>query len=108
MQNEPTLQNKERRLESAKTMQNIAEVNLRLREFIAETFPLARNQPFSDDESLFASGIVDSLGIMDLVGLLEDEYAIVLSDEDFVSDNFETISRLAAFVETKRNGQIHV
>lgn len=79
-------------------------IHERLRHFIAINFPLARNKTLADEQSLFQSGIIDSLGIMDLVGFVEEEFQILIADEDFLPENFETIARLTAFVQSKHNG----
>ena len=68
-----------------------------------ERFPLARKQPSLDDDcSLLQSGIIDSLGVMDLIGFLGSEFSLAISDEDLRPENFESISCMATFVESKR------
>ena len=57
------------------------------------------------DENLLSKGIVDSHGVMELVGFLEDRYGIAVGDEDLSPENFESVQSIAAFVERKRNGQ---
>jgi acyl carrier protein len=57
------------------------------------------------DENLLSKGIVDSHGVMELVGFLEDRYGISVGDEDLSPENFESVQSIAAFVERKRNGQ---
>ena len=44
-----------------------ATVSDRIREFVRSRFPLARNLDFSDEDSLLDAGVIDSLGILDLV-----------------------------------------
>lgn len=84
------------------------EINNRIRQFILTNYPLARKQPIVDGDSLFSSGIVDSLGVLDLVMFVEEEFKITVSDEDLLPENFETIAQLAAFVETKHNGKLTI
>ena len=57
------------------------------------------------DENLLSKGIVDSHGVMELVGFLEQRYGISVGDEDLTPENFESVSRIEAFVERKRNGE---
>ena len=47
------------------------------------------------------NGIIDSLGILEIVTFIEVEFHLLLTDEDVVSDNFETINSLAELVATK-------
>lgn len=79
-----------------------ATVSDRIREFVRSRFPLARNLDFSDEDSLLDAGVIDSLGILDLVGFLEETFGIQASDEDLNPENFDSIATLVAFVESKR------
>ena len=76
-------------------------VNERIRGFILEKFPLARKQGLKSNDRLLEGGILDSLGVLDLVSFVEQEFAIQISDDELVPDNFQTIEQLAAFVQAK-------
>lgn len=83
------------------------DVGMRIRQFILKQFPLARKQSsFADDSSLLESGLIDSLGVLDLVSFIEKDFKITISEEDLLADNFETITRMTAFVQRKGNGQL--
>ena len=80
---------------------------MRIRQFILKQFPLARKQSsIEDDSSLLESGIIDSLGVQDLISFIEEEFRITISDEDLMAENFESIASMAAFVQSKDNGQL--
>lgn len=53
------------------------------------------------DEDLLARDIVDSHGIVELVGFLEDRYGISVGDDDLLPENFQSVDRIVAFVEGK-------
>jgi acyl carrier protein len=57
------------------------------------------------DENLLSKGIVDSHGVMELVGFLEERYGISVGDADLTPENFESVANIEAFVDRKRNGQ---
>ena len=76
-------------------------VRHRIREFILSRFPLARQHPPADDDSLLDLGLVDSLGVLELVEFVSDSFGITVSDEDLNPDNFGSIASLAIFVERK-------
>lgn len=44
---------------------------------------------------------LDSLGVVELAAALEDRFSIVIDDEDFTGDTFETVGTLADFVAQK-------
>lgn len=64
---------------------------------------------FTDDESMLGNedsflekGIIDSTGIMEVIFFLEQEFGIRVDDEDMVPENLDSISRIVAFVDRKR------
>jgi acyl carrier protein len=73
----------------------------RIREFIVEKFPLARKNQLKDSDGLLESGVLDSLGILDLVAFIEQEFSIGVSDDELVPENFQSVDHIAAFVENK-------
>lgn len=70
--------------------------------FVIDTFPLARSRAVGADDRLIESGVVDSLGVLSLVGFVEETFGIAVDDDDLVTENFETIACVTAFVEKKR------
>lgn len=54
------------------------------------------------DEDLIKSGIVDSLGVQQLVEFCEARYGIRVADADLVPENFQSLRELAEYVERKR------
>lgn len=55
-------------------------------------------------ENLLSKGIVDSHGVTELVGFLEERYGISVGDDDLTPENFESVARIEAFVQGKRPG----
>jgi len=55
--------------------------------------------PADDDESLFESGLLDSFALPDLVSALEQEFSIKVPDRDLNPRKFDTIARMAAYLE---------
>jgi len=53
------------------------------------------------DLQLVQEGVIDSLGIFRLIGLLEQKLGLKVDPEDLVIENFETINSLKAFVGGK-------
>ncbi len=56
----------------------------------------------SESTSLLSTDIIDSLGMLKLISVIEEEFEIEIDDEDVVPENWETISAIALFVESKR------
>ncbi len=69
---------------------------------IITKFPIsARHAELADEDSLFSKGIVDSLGVLDLIASLEEDFGILITEEDLVPENFESIASLSMFVQSK-------
>lgn len=83
-------------------MHNGTPIHDKIRSFVAQKFPAAKKRSLEDNVLLLASGIVDSLGMLDLVSFLEESFAIQLSDDELTPENFATIGALASFVEQKK------
>ncbi len=73
----------------------------RLYAFLTEKFPLARKAGVGRDTGLLEKGILDSLGILDVVSFLETEFSVVVSDDELMPENFQTLGTLSAFVLKK-------
>jgi acyl carrier protein len=75
-----------------------------VREFVTATSPAAaaRTEPVAADEPLLSSGILDSLGIYNLIVFLENRFGIEVRDQELHPENFGTIATIAAFVEAKQ------
>jgi acyl carrier protein len=69
------------------------------KDFIWKHFPLARTRKIIDADPLLENGILDSLGILEVVTFIEHEFHIVLNDDDLIPENFRSIEYIAAFVQ---------
>lgn len=46
---------------------------------------------------------LDSLGVVELAAALEDRFDIVVEDEDFTGEVFESVGTLTDFIDSRRN-----
>jgi acyl carrier protein len=84
-------------------MGELNSLETQIRSSILQKFPLARRRTLDESTPLLESGIIDSLGVLDLVSFLEQSFAIQVADDELTPDNFATIASLTAFVEKKRS-----
>jgi len=47
---------------------------------------------------------LDSLGVVELAAALEDRFDIVIEDEDFTGEVFESVGTLTDFIDVRRTG----
>ena len=77
-----------------------------IRDYIAKNL-LFSDSGFSygDDASFLEEGIVDSLGIVELVTFVEKRFGISVADHELIPDNFDSVRKLDAFVQRKQGAQ---
>ncbi len=79
-----------------------SEVKAKLRSFVSSNFLLGKSaSELGDDDSFLESGIVDSTGILEFVGFLQETWGIEVADEELLPENFDTVRNLTAFVLRK-------
>ena len=76
-------------------------VSTHIKDFIWKHFPLARTRKIVDADPLLENGILDSLGILEVVTFIEHEFQIILNDDDLKPENFQSICSIAAFVQRR-------
>ncbi len=83
-----------------------AEVMVRTRAYVVENFLYMRQDfRFGDDDSLLTRGIIDSLGVMELVEFLGGEFGLEVDPEEITEQNFGTLAGIARYVVGKRARQ---
>lgn len=71
----------------------------RIRQLLAEALPLV------DVDSDFLFGELDSLGITNILMILQDEYGVKIDYQDVTPRNFKSIDSLVALVAKKQAQQ---
>ena len=59
-------------------------------------------ESLSESDSLLESGLIDSMGVLELVTFLESTFSIQVADEEVVPENLDTIAGIVAYVRRKR------
>jgi acyl carrier protein len=57
---------------------------------------------YPEDASFIEEGIVDSQGVMDLVFFVEESFKVQVKDTEIVPDNFDSVSKVAAYIRRKQ------
>ena len=55
----------------------------------------------SPDSILFSDGTIDSLGMVEIIGHLEEKNDVEVSQEDVTLENFDTVERIIAYVASR-------
>ena len=73
----------------------------RIREFIIKNLYFAEDNPIADEDSFLETGVVDSMGVMELVAFVQSEFGVEVAQHEIVVENFDSIRKLANFVRKK-------
>jgi len=72
-----------------------------IRAFIAENYIFDSLQPGSSD-SLTQMGILDSMGVLELIMFIEERFGFKIPDEDTLPENLDTIGNIVRYIERRR------
>ena len=78
-----------------------AEIQAAVHQFVLEKFPSARTGNLPVDGELLDRGIVDSMGVLEIILFVEERFGVVMEDDEMVPENFQSIPALADLVHRK-------
>jgi acyl carrier protein len=73
-----------------------------IRQFVIDNFLFGQADTLNNDESFLESGIIDSTGVLELVGFLEQRFGLAIQDRELVPANLDSVSRVVQFVQRKQ------
>jgi len=73
-----------------------------IRQFIIEKFLLNSGDHLDDDMSLLETSTVDSVGILEIVGFIENHFNLKIEDEELTAENLDSVNKIARFIEKNR------
>ncbi len=73
-----------------------------VRRFLADNFILDDGGAgLGADESLTQAGVLDSMGVLELIMFVEERFGVTIPDEDTLPENLDSVSRIVAYVERR-------
>jgi acyl carrier protein len=79
----------------------VTDVSNEIRGYIVENILFGEGRMLEADTSLHHGGIVDSMGMLEIITFVEERFGIKVADSDMVPENFGTLRRLSGYVEKK-------
>ena len=74
----------------------------RVRSFVRQNFLYASPEAdLTDSEQLLEAGIVDSMGVVELLEFIQSEFGIVIPDDDITETNLGSLLAIAGYVSTR-------
>jgi acyl carrier protein len=78
------------------------QVREQIRNYIAETFLFSDNGfNMSDDVSFLDEGIIDSMGVLELIMFTEETFNISVEDDEIKPENFDSVNKLYDYIQRK-------
>ncbi|MBZ9733442.1 acyl carrier protein [Mesorhizobium sp. CA18] len=75
----------------------------KIRGFLASNFYVADAEALENNTSLLDQGIVDSTGVLEVIGFIEETFGIVVEDSELLPENLDSIQGIAQYVIRKKN-----
>ncbi len=72
-----------------------------VREFITLNFPLSAGGELANGDSLLETGVIDSVGVLELIEHLEATYELKIPDEDVLPENLDSVGAIAGYVSAR-------
>ncbi len=74
----------------------------RARQFVNETFLYTQSHVvLGDHDRLLDVGVMDSMGVLELIGFLESEFGIAVGAEDVNEENLGTLANIGRYVTSR-------
>lgn len=73
----------------------------KVRAFVVENFLFGDDSRLQEDTQFLESGIIDSTGVLELVGYLENAFGIRIEDDEIVPDNLNSLNGICRYLERK-------
>jgi acyl carrier protein len=74
-----------------------------LSRYIAEQVLKQPKRAIDPEMKLISSGVIDSLGLVDLVIFVEDQFGVTIADSELNAQTFDCLKDLATLIETRKS-----
>jgi acyl carrier protein len=78
------------------------DLKAQIRAFITKNFYIPDGSALPDEASLLDRGIIDSTGVFEVIGFIEDTFRLTVEDAEMVPENLDSIDRITSYIERKR------
>ena len=81
----------------------MVDIKEQIQTFIASYFIKDEALALDDDTSFLEEGIIDSVGVLELVAFLEETFSFRVEDEEIIPENLDSVVKLTDYVQSKLN-----
>lgn len=79
-------------------------IDEQLRNFIYSNFLLGQDFVLSSSDSFLERGVIDSMGVLEVIAFLQETYGITVEDEELTPENLDSFNNLEAYIARKLDG----
>jgi acyl carrier protein len=77
-------------------------IEAQVEQYIAENILFSDNGfEYGHDVSFIQEGIIDSIGVLELVAFVTETFDVVVHDQEVTLENFDSVNNLANFIRRK-------
>ena len=69
--------------------------------YVVENFLFGDDSRIDPETDFLENGILDSTGVLELVGFLEEKYGIRVEDDELVPDNLNSLEKISLYISKK-------
>ena len=69
--------------------------------YVVENFLFGDDRRIGPDTDFLENGILDSTGVLELVGFLEEKFGIRVEDDELVPDNMNSLEKITRYISRK-------
>ena len=75
-----------------------------IKQFILGNYLFTNDESaLADDDSLLKKGIVDSTGVLEIIGFIEETFGIIVEDSELLPENLDSIQGIEQYIIRKMN-----
>ena len=72
-----------------------------VRNFIIDNFLFGDGNGFTEEISFLEEGLIDSMGILELITFLEETFHINIKDDELLPQNLDSLNKITKFLDNK-------
>lgn len=78
-----------------------SEISNQIREFVVNNFLMGGADTFTNNDSFLDKGIIDSTGVLEVIGYLEETFNIKVEDSEMLPENLDSVENIERFILSK-------
>jgi acyl carrier protein len=79
----------------------MSDISEKIKTFISSELMFEDSGAVLSDETPLLEGVIDSLGLMQMISFIEEEFNVAIDDAEVTASNFRTVGDIERLVEQK-------